>query len=34
MVDKGEFESTSVPTEKFIPQLQLGVYNKLIIRRK
>lgn len=25
MVDKGEFESSSVPTEKFIPELQLGV---------
>ena len=34
MVDKGEFDSTSIPTQKFVPQLQLGVYNKLKIREE
>lgn len=33
-IDKGEAESTSISTEKFVPQLQLGVYDKLIIREK
>lgn len=33
-VDKGEFKNASIPTEKFVPQLWLAVYNKLINREK
>lgn len=31
-VDAGEVESASVPTKKSVPQTQVGVYYKLIIR--
>lgn len=33
-VDKGELESASISTEKFFQQLELGVYNKLVIKKE
>lgn len=33
-VDTCEVESASVPTKKFVPQTQVGVYFKLIIREE